>query len=202
MRRYFWFDAERTLMTTEECLFNIITVNFYIRKLKLLPLRNFHSRKGQVLRDVYIHLSLNSWTTSYMKSRDWLSGSVLLEKLALSFPVLGNNCPLSTDLFTVTKLFLYQFSLNCIFLLINLYDFWALWIRSQNTSSRWNQLATALLKNKSLQQLNLNTNNNWYFFPFELCLCSELLKFSFFPMGWVHEVLKGYNILKANSQQF
>lgn len=140
------------------CLFSIITVNFYISKLKLLPLWNFPSRKGQVLRDVYIHFSLNSWTTSYMKSQAWISGSVVLEKLALSFLVLGNNCPLSADLFTVTKLFLYYFSLNCIFLLINLYDCWALWICSQNTSSRWGQLASALLKNKSIQKLNLTTN--------------------------------------------
>lgn len=126
LRRYFCFHTERALKTTEECLFSIITVNFYISKLKLLPLWNFRGRKGQVLRDVYIHLSLNSWTTSYMKSQAWISGSMVLVKIAFSFLVLGNNCPLSTDLFTVTKFFLYCLSLNCIFLLINLYDYWAL----------------------------------------------------------------------------
>lgn len=130
-------------------MYSISSLNFYFSKLKLLPLWNFPSRKGQVLRDVCIHLSLNSWTTSYMKSQAWICGSVVLEKLALSFLVLGNNCPLSTDLFTVTKFLLYWFSLNCIFLLINLYDCWALWICSQNTSWRWSQLATALLKKKN-----------------------------------------------------
>lgn len=96
-------------MKTEEYLFNTSIENFYISKLKLLSLWNFPSKKDQILRDVYIHLSLYIWITPYMKSWAWISGPMVSDKLAYSFVALGNYCPLSTDPYTVIKLFYIRF---------------------------------------------------------------------------------------------
>jgi len=86
-------------------VFNISTEKFYISRRKLLPLQKFPSRKGHMPRDVYIHLSLNTWTTLDVKSWAWISGPIVSKKLAYSFLVLGNDCCLSTDLYTLIKPF-------------------------------------------------------------------------------------------------
>lgn len=105
LRKYFLYQTVSTSMKTEDYLFNISTENFYISRLRLLSLWNFPSRKGQIPRDVYIHLSLNTWTTPHMKSWAWISGPIVSEKVAYCFLVLGNLCPLSTDLYTAIQLF-------------------------------------------------------------------------------------------------